>query len=351
LDDDEDLNEEEGIMRQILMTKSGGVEVLKILETSEPRPGRGEVKIDVKAAGVNFADIMARKGIYPDAPKKPCVVGYEISGLIEAVGEGVDSTLIGKPVIAVLRFGGYAEKVVTSWHRVFGKPESLSFEQGAAIPVNYLTAYQLLVVMGALKPGEKVLIHNVGGGVGLAALDIAKHIGSVTFGTASSQKHALLEERGLDYAIDYRTQDWLEEIWKLTEEKGVDLVLDPIGGRNTWKSYRALSRTGRLGLFGLSIATQTRFSVKYSLVTTVLRMPRFHPVRLMNANKGVFGVNIGHMWGDQEKVRPWMIEILTGVEEGWIKPRVDKVFPYEKAAEAHSYIEKRQNIGKVILVP
>jgi len=333
------------------MRKSGGVEVLKIQEAVEPRPARGEVKIDVKAAGVNFADIMARKGIYPDAPKKPCVVGYEVSGIIDSVGEGVDQALVGRSVIAVLRFGGYSEKVVTRSSQVFGKPESLSFEQGAAIPVNYLTAYQLLVVMGALKPGEKVLIHNAGGGVGLAALDIAKHIGAVTFGTASTQKHAFLEERGLDHAIDYRSQDWLKEIRRLTNDKGVDVIIDPIGGRNTRKSYRALSRAGRLGLFGLSIATQTRFSVKLSLVKTVLRMPRFHPVRLMNANKGIFGVNIGHMWGDREKMRPWLTEIIKGVEEGWVKPHVDRIFPFEKAGEAHLYIEKRQNIGKVVLGP
>jgi NADPH:quinone reductase-like Zn-dependent oxidoreductase len=338
-------------MRQIVMTKSGGVEVLKIREAVESRPGRGEVKIDVKAAGVNFADIMARKGIYPDAPKKPCVVGYEVSGIIDSVGESVDSALVGKPVIAVLRFGGYSEKVVASSFQVFGKPGSLSFEQGAAIPVNYLTAYQLLVVMGALKPGEKVLIHNAGGGMGLAALDIAKYIGAITFGTASTRKHAFLEERGLDHAIDYRTQDWLKEIWRLTKGKGVDVIIDPIGGKNTRKSYRALSRAGRLGLFGLSTATQTRFSLKLSLVKTVLRMPRFHPVRLMNANKGIFGVNIGHMWGDEEKMRPWLSEIIKGVEQGWVKPHVDRIFPFEKAGEAHLYIEKRQNIGKVVLVP
>ncbi len=334
-----------------MMIKSGGVEVLKIRETDAPLPGRGEVKIDVKAAGINFADIMARKGIYPDAPKKPCVVGYEVSGTVESVGEDVDSTLIGKPVIAVTRFGGYSDTVVVPVAQVFEKPESLNFEQGAALPVNYLTAYQLLVVMGALKSGEKVLIHNAGGGVGLAALDIARHIGAVTFGTASSHKHIFLQERGLDYVIDYRTQDWLKEIRRLTQDKGADVIIDPIGGRNTRKSYRALSRAGRLGLFGLSTSTQTRFSAKVSLVKTVLRMPRFHPVRLMNANKGIFGVNVDHMWGVEEKMFPWMFEIIKGVEEDWVNPHVDRVFPFEKAAEAHLYIEKRQNIGKVVLVP
>lgn len=338
-------------MRQIVMTKSGGTEVLKIQEVHEPSAGKGEVKIDVKAAGINFADILARKGIYPDAPKKPCVVGYEVSGIVDSVGEGVDSALVGKSVIAAVQFGGYAEKVVTFSSFVWEKPGSLSFDQGAAIPVNYIAAYQLLVVMGALKRGESILIHNAGGGIGLAALDIAKHVGAVTFGTASSRKHAFLKERGLDHAIDYRTNDWLKEIKQLTDGRGVELIIDPIGGRNTWKSYRALRRTGRLGLFGISTATQTKFNLKFNLVKTVLRMPRFHPVRLMNANKGIFGVNIGHMWGEEEKMRFWALEIIKGAEQGWVRPHVDRTFPFEKVAEAHQYIEDRKNIGKIVLVP
>jgi NADPH:quinone reductase-like Zn-dependent oxidoreductase len=338
-------------MRQIVITKAGGTEVLKIREVEEPLPGRGEVKIAVRAAGINFADIMARKGIYPDAPKKPCVVGYEVSGFIESVGYGVDSSLIGKEVIAGTQFGGYSEKLIAPVSFVINKPESLSFGQAAAIPVNYLTAYQLLVVMAGLKQGEKLLIHNVGGGVGLAALELAKNTGAVTFGTASSWKHEFLKEKGLDYVLDYRTQDWLQEIKRLTKGKGVEVILDPIGGRNTCKSYRALSRTGRLGLFGLSTATQTRMGVKFKLAKTVLQMPRFHPVRLMNANKGIFGVNIGHMWGDEEKMLPWMMEIMKGVDEGWIRPHVDKKFPFADVAEAHRYIEERRNIGKVVLVP
>ncbi|MFQ6071031.1 MAG: medium chain dehydrogenase/reductase family protein [Candidatus Aminicenantales bacterium] len=338
-------------MREVVITRAGGVDVLKIRERADPQPQKGEVKIRVRAAGVNFADIMARKGIYPDAPKKPCVVGYEVSGVVESVGEGVDPSLVGKEVIAVTRFGGYSEVVITSPVQVFGKPKSISFEQAAAIPVNYLTAYQLLVVMGSLKKGESVLIHNAGGGVGLAAIDIARRIGAVIYGTASSKKHEFLRQRGLGYAIDYREKDWLKEIMRLTDGKGVELIIDPLGGRNIKKDYMALRRTGRLGLFGISAATNTKLSAKLSLLKTVLQMPRFHSVRLMNANKGIFGVNIGHLWGEAEKVRRWGEEIMRGVEEGWVRPHVDRVFPLEKAGEAHRYLEERQNIGKVVLVP
>jgi NADPH:quinone reductase-like Zn-dependent oxidoreductase len=338
-------------MRQILMTKAGGVEVLKIQEVAEPHPGQGDVKICAKAVGINFADILARKGIYPDAPKKPCVVGYEVSGIVESVGEGVDPAWVGNPVIGAMRFGGYAEKVITPVSRIVNKPESISFEQGAAIPVNYLTAYQLLVVMGGLKRNDRLLIHNAGSGVGLAALDLAKHIGALPYGTSSAHKHEFLKERGFMGMMDYRRHDWHRQVPKLTDNQGFELIIDPIGGKNTWKNYRARARTGRLGLFGLATATQTRLGVKFNLVKTVMRMPRFHPVRLMNANKGIFGVNIGHMWVHEEKVRSWMLEIMKGVEEGWLRPHVDRVFPLEMVAEAHSYIEGRRNIGKVVLVP
>src|SRR6266705_4701014 len=173
-------------MRQIVTTRNGGVDVLRVEEKSDPIPKSGEVVIRVRAAGLNFADILARQGLYPDGPPKPCVMGYEVSGIVESVGEDVDQNLIGRAVIAMTRFGGQAELVAVPVTQVFAKPDELTFEQAAAIPVNYLTAWALLVTMGGLKPDEAVLIHNAGGGVGLAALDIAKHIGAKTFGTAST---------------------------------------------------------------------------------------------------------------------------------------------------------------------
>jgi len=338
-------------MRQIIITKWGSVDVLKIQERPDPKPSHSQALIRMKASGVNFADILARKGLYPDAPKPPCVVGYEVSGIVEAVGEGVDKTLIGKSVLALTAFGGYSSLVAVPAAQVFEKPERLSYGEAAAIPVNYLTAYQLLVVMGSLRPGESVLIHNVGGGVGLAALDIAKHIGAVTYGTASSGKHDFLRRRGLDHTIDYRTQDWAQALRQLTNGHGVDLIIDPIGGAHWKKSYRALRPTGRLGMFGISSASTPGWGGKLRLLKVVFQMPWFNPVSLMNANKGVFGANLGHLWREGPKLKGWMEEILNGVNEGWVRPHVDKAFPFERAGEAHAYIEARKNIGKVILVP
>jgi NADPH:quinone reductase-like Zn-dependent oxidoreductase len=338
-------------MRQIVTTRNGGVEVLKVQEAPDPKPNQGEVVIQVKAAGLNFADILARQGLYPDGPKKPCVMGYEVVGVVEAVGEGVDGGLVGKAVVALTRFGGQAEKVAVRADQVFEKPESLTFEQAAAIPVNYLTAYALLYVMGSLQANESVLIHNAGGGVGLAALDIAKKIGATTFGTASPGKHEFLRERGLDHPIDYRNQDWLPVLQELTNGRGVELVIDPIGGSHWKKSFAALRHSGRLGMFGVSSASANGLRGKLKLIKAAAQMPRFHPLGLLNKNRGVFGLNLGHLWHEPEKVATWMKVILDGVSEGWICPFVDKAFPFAQAGDAHSYVEARKNIGKVVLVP
>lgn len=338
-------------MRQVVTTRNGGTEVLQVQEAPDPKPGKGEVVVQVKAAGLNFADILARQGLYPDGPKKPCVMGYEVAGVVEAVGDGVAAELVEKEVVALTRFGGQSEKVAVAANQLFAMPESLSFEEAAVIPVNYLTAYALLVVMGSLKEGESVLIHNAGGGVGLAALDIAKKIGATTYGTASPGKHEFLRERGLDHAIDYRKQDWLPVLMKLTNGRGVDLVSDPIGGAHWKKSYAALRHTGRLGMFGVSTASANGLKGKLKLIKAALQMPRFHPLGLLSKNRGVFGLNLGHLWHEPEKVAVWMKVILEGVNEGWIKPFVDKAFPFEQAGAAHSYMEERKNIGKVVLVP
>jgi NADPH:quinone reductase-like Zn-dependent oxidoreductase len=337
-------------MKQIVITKYGDPDVLTIQEKKDPKPSAGEVLIKVKAIGVNFADILARKGLYPDAPKPPCVVGYEVSGIIETAGQGVDSSIVGKSVLALTRFNGYSDKVCVSENAVFTIPGSLDFERAAAIPVNYLTAYQLLCVMGGLKKGESVLIHNAGGGVGLAALDISLHLEAVTYGTSSVGKHSFLMERGLNHPIDYRNQDFLASIMSLTGGKGVEMIIDPIGGKNWKKNYRALRSTGRLGMFGVSTVTESTMGRLFQFIKLMPQIPWYNPLGLMNANKSVFGVNLGHMWNESNKIDGWMQKILQGVEDGWVRPHVDRTFLFEQAGEAHAYIEARKNIGKIVLV-
>ena len=336
-------------MKQMFIVGHGGPEKLQMREFPDPSPGDGEIRIRVKASGINFADILARKGLYPDSPKIPCVVGYEVSGTVDATGSGLDQAWVGREVFALTRFGGYSDVVVVPEKRVFAKPASLSHEQAVAIPVNYLTAWQLLVVMGALKRDETVLVHNAGGGVGLAAIDIARRIGATIYGTASRGKHAFLMQRGLHEAIDYRTTDWAVEVDRLTNGKGVTLITDPLGGNHWKKSYKALRSTGRLGMFGISVATASKLPGPLRLLPVALGTPLFHPISLMNKNKSIFGVNLGHMWHEADMIAGWMEILLKGVADGWVRPHVGKSFSLAQAGEAQTYLEERKNTGKVVL--
>ncbi len=338
-------------MRQIWITGRGGPEKLEVREAPDPQPGAGEVRIRVKACGINFADILARLGLYPDAPALPAVVGYEVSGTVDAAGPQARADWVGREAFALTRFGGYADAVVVPAEQLFEKPAALSHAQCAALPVQYLTAWQLVVVMGALAPGEAVLVHNAGGGVGLAAIDIARHIGATIYGTASAGKHAFLESRGAHALIDYTRGDWSAELARLTGGRGVELILDPLGGAHWKKSFAALRSTGRLGMFGASKATESSLPGLLRLLKFGLGIPRFGPLGLMSRNRAVFGVNLGHLWHEREKLRAWMHRILLGVAEGWARPHVDRSFPFEQAGEAHAWIEARRNIGKVVLAP
>lgn len=337
-------------MRQVWIVATGGPENLQLREAAPLQPQGGELRIRVRASGVNFADILARKGLYPDAPKLPAVVGYEVSGTVDAVGPEVDGTWLGKDVFALTRFRGYADTVVVPEIQTFEKPVVLTFEQAAAIPVNYLTAWQLLVVMGALKSDETVLIHNAGSGVGLAAIDIARHIGATIYGTASARKHGFLRQRGLHEAIDYTRVDWTREVARLTQGRGVELITDPLGGSGWKASYGALRHTGRLGVFGASTMTESRLPGPLKLLKVGLGMPWFNPVALMNRNRSVFGVNLGHLWHEAPKIQAWMRALVEGVNAGWVRPHVDRAFLLAQAGEAHAYIESRRSTGKVVLV-
>ena len=217
-------------MRQIWITRTGAPEVLAVKEAPDPQPKAGEVRVRVEASGINFADILGRMGLYPDQPPIPVVPGYEVSGRVDTVGPGVEGDWTGRDVIAMTRFGGYADTVCVPVNQVFARPAGMSALEGAAVPVNYFTAWQLVVVMGGLKRNETVLVHSAGGGVGIAATQIAKHLGAQVIGTASASKHAQLRTLGVDHLIDYRTEDFETRTREITSGRGVELILDAVGG-------------------------------------------------------------------------------------------------------------------------
>ena len=338
-------------MRQVWIPRIGPPSVLKVREAPDPEPRPGEIRIRVAASGINFADILARMGLYPDAPKIPAVVGYEVAGTVDKLGVGASGMALDDRVLALTHFSGYSDVVVVPAAQVEKLPVRLSFEKAAAIRVNYLTAWIMLVTLGNAQRGDTVLVHAAAGGVGLAALQICRWRGAEVIGTASASKHARLRELGTSHCIDYNTQDFQAEVKRLTGGRGVDIVLDAVGGKSFQKSYASLAPLGRLFLFGVSgLATGQKRSI-VSALRWFFALPSFKPIPLMNQNRGVFGVNLGHLWDERERLRAMLSDILSGVEAGHLDPVVDKTFPFTEAAAAHKYIQERKNFGKVLLVP
>jgi NADPH:quinone reductase-like Zn-dependent oxidoreductase len=339
-------------MRAVFITRHGGPEVLQTQETADPFPRPGEVRVRVKAAGLNFSDVMARQGMYPDAPKPPCVVGYEAAGVVDALGAGVTTLTLGTRVLVLCRFGAHAELVCAPAPQVVPLPDRLGFEEAAAIPVNYLTAYHMLFRLGGLRKGDRVLVHMAAGGVGLAALQLCRTVdGVVTFGTASISKHGALKENGCTHPLDYRTKDYEQEVWSLTRGEGVDIVLDALGGRDWRKGYRLLRPVGRLMCFGFAnMITGDKRSLLHA-ANQAVRVPLFNPWSMMNENRTVSGVNLGHLWNRQDVLMEEMAALMSLWHQGYVRPRVDVTFPFSEAALAHQHIQHRKNVGKVVLVP
>ena len=339
-------------MQAVWIPKYGKPDVFEIREDIDPTPGRGEVRIRVRASGINFAEIMARQGLYQDAPPLPMVVGYEVSGVIDAIGEGVDERSEGQRVVAMTRFGGYADTVCVDVAQTYVMPEQMTFEEGAALPVAYLTAYHMLFNVFRVRAGDHVLIHQAAGGVGTAACQLCRSVGGVTpYGTASKAKHEYARENGCDHPIDYRSVDYVEEIRKLTNGRGVDLVLDALGGNDWKKGYSLLRPGGLLIPFGWANMAKHGKRRMTHVLGQFSSLPWWTPMRLMHENKGVAGVNMGGLWDEREMTDRAFAALLELYARGHIKPHVDRTFPLEQAAQAHGYIEAGQNVGKVLLTP
>lgn len=335
-------------MKQLVIPRYGPPEVLAVREASDPAVLPGTVRIRVRAAGVNFSDLLARQGLYPDAPKPPCTVGYEVAGLVDAVGAGVTALRVGDRVVATTRFGGQSELVVVPPAVVFPLPAGWSLEQGAAFPVVYLTAHHMLVRVAAARRGETVLVHAAAGGVGLAVAELSRLLGFRVLGLASTAKHGVLREYGVE-PLDSRDPRWFDAV-RRAAPRGVDVVLDAVGGDSWRQGYRLLAPAGRLVCYGASVLSEGTGRNLLKTIWRVVRFPRFGTLALMNDNKSVAGVNLGHLWNDQALLAPQVEALLGYAREGRLTPRVDRTFPLAEAAAAHRYIHERRNIGKVVLL-
>ena len=329
-------------MRAVVITKYGAPGVLKVEERPEPVAGPGEVVIDVASAGVNFADVMARLGFYADAPKAPCIVGYEVAGTVSELGEGVTELALGDRVAAATRFGGQAERVVVNAAHTMRIPDANSFSEAAAVPVNYSTAWAGLVRYGNLQPGERVLIHAAAGGVGIAATQVARQLGAEIYGTASPQKHSHLQ---LDHVLDYTKKGWQDGLPKF------DIVMDAIGGKSFRNSYNMLAPGGRLVCYGASSVVGGERRNFVTALRTLAQMPRFSMVKQMTQSKAIIGLNMLTLWDAAGSLDPWMQPVNAMLAAGTIKPVIAEEFSFEHAGDAHRLLSSRGNIGKVILTP
>ncbi len=338
-------------MKAVVATRHGSVEVLQVQDRPAPLPSKGQVRIRVAAAGLNPSEVNARQGMYPDAPPPPMVVGYEVSGIVESLGEGVDGFEVGDRVWALCRFGGHAEIVCTPASWVRRMPDSLSFEAAAAIPVAYATAVILALDFGRIREGDRVLLHMASGSVGLAVLQLCQSIPNVTvIGTASPSKHAALTKLGLTHAID-SADDFEARVRELTDGQGVDVVMDPVGGKNWKKNYRLLAPLGRLMVYGFSGATGPGKRSLARAAWQLAHTPVWVPLTLMEANKAVMGLNMGRLFDQTALISRGLDTLARLADRGAIAPLVDSVFPFSKAADAHLRLESRANVGKVVLVP
>jgi len=337
-------------MHRVWITKQGPPEVLRVREEPDPVPKAGEVFIRVSAAGINFADLMARVGLYPDAPKIPCVVGYEVSGVVERLGEGVTEFAVGDRVLGMPRFGGYTDSIALPSAQVAKMPSSMTFGEGAALPIVYLTAYHMMFFTGNLREGSRVLIHSAAGGVGLAAIQLAKTKNCEIFGTASKGKHDFLRAQGCHHPIDSQG-DFVSEVRSLVGARGLDLILDPVGGDSWTDGYELLGPCGRLVAFGLSAASSGKTRNLLHAAMQLFQIKKWNPRQLMDDNKTISGVNLGHLFDRLDLLTPQLEALLALYEAGAIKPHVDRTFPFAEAAAAHHFIHDRKAVGKVLLVP
>jgi NADPH2:quinone reductase len=322
-------------MRAIEVTGFGGSENLEVVERETPEPGEGQVRIRTRAAGVNFADIMQRRGHYHGGPEPPYVPGMEVAGVVDAVGEGVDRD-VGDHVVSMQGEGGYAEYAVADAGGLFDVPGGMSFEEAAGFPVQFLTAHNCLHEWGDLDAGESVLIHAAAGGVGTAAVQIAREAGAEVFGTASTaEKLETAAALGCDHPINYTEEDFVE-VARAETDYGLDLVLDGIGGETTERSLDALREFGRMVSYGAASGEPGRPPTD----------------EILFGNKTVVGYHLGRATAR----KPGMVfgavpELTRMLAEGRLEVQVGHEFDLEDAAEAHEFIEGRKSSGKVVLVP
>ena len=318
-------------MKAIVQVGTGGPEVLQLQEVPKPEVQPGHLLVRVRAIGVNYIDTMIRRGWFPMPQRQPYIPGIEVSGIVEEVGEGVSGWHIGQRVMAGGVSGAYAEFCLVPVNLAIPVPDNLTDEEAAAVPVNWTTAYIAMVSTGKLRPGEKVLIHAAAGGVGTAAVQIAKLLGATVFATVGNDEKAqFVQSLGADVVINYERDDFEAIVMGRTNGQGVELVMECVGGDVFTKSLRCLTSGGRLVIYGQASGKEGTISS-----------------RELYRRRGTITV----IARSEEATKEAVERILNWLREGKVKPIVGEVHPLGQAGLAQLRLETRQTKGKVVLVP
>ncbi len=328
--------------RDIVIEKYGPASAMLVRNIAPRAPGADEISIDVAFSGVNFADVQMRIGLYPDAPKKPFVPGYEVSGLVSAIGKNVQDLAVGDRVVAGTYFGGYASSVTIPAHQAFKLPAAYDLAAGAALPVAYFTAQLAVFEMARVRKGDKVLIECATGGVGVLAMQMAKHVGAQVTGlTTSEHKKAFIESHG---AKAYT----LAELKADPSIRGFDFILNSSGGSNIQWQRKRLQMTGRMVCIGVSSGVKDGKRSFLRIAKTLLQMPRISILKLFNDNTGIYALNALHVLRDPSWIAKLTASMDT-VEQMGLAPHVGKVFAAADVGAAHDYLSMKQATGKVLL--
>ncbi|MEQ9404525.1 MAG: zinc-binding dehydrogenase [Cyclobacteriaceae bacterium] len=334
-------------MRAYEFRRAGKPDVLKLKEVSEPTPAAGEVKVRIEVIGINYAEVLSRKGQYSWAPSIPYIPGMEAYGEVTAIGDGVKSRKIGEKVIIGQQYGSYAEYACVSEHLCFPAIEHFSPEENAAYLVNFMTAWIALKKMCRVSAGERVLIHAAAGGVGTAAVQLAKSLGCQVYGTASKEdKLRLIEQLGADKAINYATEDFYEVI--MNDGGKLDCVLEVVGGEVFKKSMELLGPFGRIAVIGFASISFKKWN-PFTWWKTWRDAPKIGLIKMSKRSQGVFASHIGYLINNKEIASTIWEELKDFVVTHNLRPVVGKTFSFDKLADAHSYMESRASTGKIVV--
>jgi synaptic vesicle membrane protein VAT-1 len=340
------------LTRAILIDRLGPPEVLVEREVPLPDLGAHDVQLRVDAAGVNFADLIQRLGLYGTVPPRPYSPGFEVAGRVARVGTEVRAWRDGDAAVALVRFGGYARDIVVPERQLFRYPATLTPVRAAAVPVVFLTAWIALFEAARARAGETALVLNAAGGVGTAAVQLGVRKGLRVIGTAGAERKRtfVTEQLGATACFDSRG-DWEAAVRDLAGRRGVDVALDALGGPATASCRRLLAPLGRLVFYGISDAVPGERRNWARAAWTWLRTPKIHPLGLVVPSIGVFGIHLLHLLKKEELLRESLEDIYRGVAAGEWRPVVDRTFPLTRdgAVAAHHYLHQRQGIGKVVL--